>query len=1503
MTILLRKIIVLLVVCGTVSGFAAELNNKFILANYDFNNSSKLNKSIVSKGSKLKCESNVKYSPKGFVGGALDYIPRRNASIKQTLLTLPQSIKQSKSLTIDFYVNMRSKAVSFGRDFYLLGGTQLFFRYAIDRHSFEFGMKTEKGWFAVCTPVNKFFPKKDIWYHLVGVYDGSQISFYVNDKLIGTKNVEGTFRPYPIFVGSCGWSNKLKYEGDFLLDNLIISKSPAYIPKVKVVKTVSAKKATTSKKLKRKSICKFIERPFLVIPKISSAPKINGKPFGGEWEKAAWACNPVFRGDKFISNKLNINTGIMWDDKALYVGFRCYGKRSPIAATTTAGDDGLERDDAVEVMLWIPGKSQRKKPFQFKLNCEGLRDDALRFDFGWTVPWKGAVAKKGNNWSATFRIPFSSIGVTPKSGERWNANFSGFLMGYKYTAFSWSPNYLYHHFNGEYGTIEFGNAATPSSAISSIKKDISALKISGKISSKGMVRVLLIPESGKTQNRGNLGNYVITDFDKIGKNAIAQATKKISEPGKWLVKLPPVPPGQYWAKVLLYNQHNRLVNQECKPVVIESSLDVKVKRYPTRRAAGIWVTVYNMGQKGAKPAKLHIQLLDKSGRTVKNINQKLNRLGVRKMVIVDGLKNGMSYTVKVNVFSKNEKNKLSHQTKFTLPKRPPWADTKAGLSGGKVPAPWTPIKVSNQTLSCWGRTHVLNKALFPQSIVSSGQQIIGKGGISIFVASRNKTERITQAAKAPLIKVSSTGDEAKYTAQAQGKLCKVKVDASLEFDGFMTFDVKVDPRKPLDRLSVDIPLTSAVAKYLQPLLSAKNRDILGRMPKDGYSLDLMTPFWPLSSIWISSDDVGLFFATETTQGWIAPKGKMVQFIPQGKDMLMRLNFYWDKKSFSKSRTWRFYIQTTPVKPYPDDYYEKGARIMHGFQLTQPRTAIEPDSVKSIKLNNMIKSPNWVVDLSLSSEKDMKSLQAMEPIHGLRYVDTILQLCSNNGAITVQYDNRKGSIILKSRWGVIAPQNNAFWKPGVPHVISIVKDTKLRFYIDGKLQGELPLKNAEFKSAILYLGSVNARYTMNKIQLRSDKQVISQVPASETAMKHTSNTLLLEKTKLYLKSNARTLLDKLAEQGVKVMIYFEYWTHMQGGGRSRWEPLIKDMVKECHKRGIKLILYFGFEIAEISEQQDYIDESIAFIDKSSKYYAPAKMNTYIVSYGGPYMEYILYNMERFKKDLGIDGVYLDGTLGMGASDNPAFNCGIPSSDGSRTSTVPVRRIRQLARRIYNLFIPDGGVIYAHLTTTPPTSGFVTCQYFGEHIGFINRSWNAMSDLISDDSARAIYTGKNTGITTSLCLQLMWPHLASKKPRWYEKAAAWCNLYRSAVPSLAPVPKSWKQNDMELFRKRKLSEFGASKAKWYPYWEIAEQTISNPKSLRMSVWQRKDGAMLWAIQNNGPKHIKGNIALKGKLAIKSGAKAQKLLTGSKIIIENGGVNVNILPYEGVLVFIEQ
>jgi hypothetical protein len=276
------------------------------------------------------------------------------------------------------------------------------------------------------------------------------------------------------------------------------------------------------------------------------------------------------------------------------------------------------------------------------------------------------------------------------------------------------------------------------------------------------------------------------------------------------------------------------------------------------------------------------------------------------------------------------------------------------------------------------------------------------------------------------------------------------------------------------------------------------------------------------------------------------------------------------------------------------------------------------------------------------------------------------------------------------------------------------------------------------------------------------------------------------------------------------------------------------------------------------------------------------------------------MARLKKFLGIDGVYLDGTFNLNPSDNPAFGCGIPKQDGTqRVPTVPVERIRSLARRVNNLFIQDGGVIYAHLTLTPPTSGFVTAQYLGEHLGFINRNWNSVSDLIDDATAKALYAGKNSGVPTSLCCQLMWPHLASKKPRWYEKAAAWCGIYRSALPSLAPVPKSWPQNDKEWVRKTKLANWGVDTAEWIPYWELSEKLLATNRALRMSVWRRRDGAMIWAVQNNSNALVNGRIGLSGDLAPPLGSVARDLLSDKEMLLSRNGVSLNLKQYEGTLI----
>lgn len=1405
-----------------------------------------------------------------FRSGALDYRPRIALTQKKPVLLLKKDFIRNGAFTISFDLTMRTDAPNFNRDMYILGGPNMFFRYTVDKRGLQFGVMQDSKWYVAGTPYGKFVAKKDANYRIKCVYDGTRVILSVDGKVLGETKAPAGFKPGNLFLGACGWSDDLKWEGDFAMKKLRLAAIPEYDaapPKVQQEATASG----------------FEERPFAVIPKVSQPPPLNGVPRGGDWGRAAVLTNPVYRGEFEITAKLDFNTYLLYDDENIYVGFIVNQKRAPLAVTPAEakGDDGLERDDAVQVIFSIPGAA--KNPYQFKLNCNGQRDDAApRHTFSWNADWRGNTAVNGKQWSATFAIPFKNFAVpAPRAGTHWGANFCAFLAGESYIGFCWSPNFQYHHLDGQFGTIEFGTAKTPAAGFGRITRQASVFNVAGMMETAGMVRALLFPEKNNGEGRGNLGGFVITDFDKTGRGAVAQASETLKNAGSWTLQLPPVAPGRYWLKVMQSGPDGKLLAQECKPVVVANDISVEIKKYPVRRAASIWITAHHLPDAGQKPEKVSVRLLDRDGLELKSYSKPLAGFDHRIFIMMDGLKNAASYKAELTVYDRNGKAAIVRDYPFEIPPRPVWADTTAGTAGDVVPKPWTPVTVDGDNLNCWGRTYGFRDALFPQSITSQHKPVLGRNGIRLALTGDDGRTVYVNKASAPLtLKGSPGGARADFGGEAVSAVGTVDVSGFMDFDGFMKYTLKVRPRSGLKKVALEIFISPECAEFLQPLLETSSRDAAGRLPDKPLAFDMMTPQNRRAEIWIASDDIGFYFTTDTYGNWQSRPGRMVEIIPQkGGGALLRLNFYDADKGFTGERQWHFFMEAAPVRPYPDDYYEAGGRICHGFNPLLARTAVEPDAVKTLELDTTGK--DWSLEFSLRAGKDLAAYHKLEPLPYFAYNDLLLGIqVPGKPKITLRYVNKTGEMVLATPWGQLAQP--APWAKDEAHKVRIAcEGGTLAFSVDGGEPRKLRIDPAVPGGKIrLELGSVTGSYLLDSLAFNGGEQLAGP---------------------LSLQSDARTQLDEVADLGFKYMIYFENWSHIQAGGSSRWEPIIKEAVAAAKKRGIKILLYFGFEIADVPEMRDYIDEMVVDVDASSRYYAPARMNTYIASLAGPQLEYYVHNMERLKREVGIEGVYLDGSLGLNGSNNPAFGCGYEMPDGSWGFTTPVERIRELARRIYNIFIPDGGVVKAHVTFTPPTSAFVTTQFLGEHLGFTNRPWVDMAELIDDDAARAIYAGRNSGVTTEICLQLIHPHLADKNPGWYPRAAAWFNLYRSGVNTLAPFPKQWSQNADELHRKNQLSAYGVSKARWVPYWELNGKVVQTAPALRMSLWQRADKGMVWAIQNNSAKAVSGRIGTIAEFAPSAGSRAVDLKTDREIPLHQDGVDVDIPPFEGALIFI--
>ncbi len=165
----------------------------------------------------------------------------------------------------------------------------------------------------------------------------------------------------------------------------------------------------------------------LKVPKTTKKPKIDGRFDEEEWKDAAIISGFVTSDGKFTSD--NTKAFLSYDNDALYIAFELHDSNiEEIRANETEHDKNVWSDDCVEI--FIDPNYTRDTYFHLIMNSLGTKYDALcsigKFDREWNGFWEGAssVDIDEQRWIAEIKIPFSTLGKTPKAGERWLINLA-----------------------------------------------------------------------------------------------------------------------------------------------------------------------------------------------------------------------------------------------------------------------------------------------------------------------------------------------------------------------------------------------------------------------------------------------------------------------------------------------------------------------------------------------------------------------------------------------------------------------------------------------------------------------------------------------------------------------------------------------------------------------------------------------------------------------------------------------------------------------------------------------------------------------------------------------------------------------------------------------------------------------------------------------------------------------------------------------------------------------
>ncbi len=204
------------------------------------------------------------------------------------------------------------------------------------------------------------------------------------------------------------------------------------------------------------------------------------------------------------------------------------------------------------------------------------------------------------------------------------------------------------------------------------------------------------------------------------------------------------------------------------------------------------------------------------------------------------------------------------------------------------------------------------------------------------------------------------------------------------------------------------------------------------------------------------------------------------------------------------------------------------------------------------------------------------------------------------------------------------------------------------------------------------------------------------------------------------ANDETVIDRIAAAGVKYLILHEAWALIQNYGMPADENSLTSFINKCHERGVKVLLYFGYEYSMLAPDwnekcEDYLTKTVTGNFTGGWQRKPWQRD-FIACYRGGYADELLKRVEYALDTYGADGIYTDGTYVPWECANEGHGCGYRDANGILHTSYPVLPVREFVKRLYETVHKRGGIIDTHQSSCciMPTLSFCDSYYDGENI---------------------------------------------------------------------------------------------------------------------------------------------------------------------------------------------
>jgi hypothetical protein len=1213
----------------------------------------------------------------------------------------------------------------------------------------------------------------------------------------------------------------------------------------------------------------------LALPLLAARPTIDGRIGDDEWRGAVslFGFRELNTG-QFLAPQPQVLLGR--DAEALYLAARLPKPAgAALKQAVTAHDGQLWDDDAVELFIDPHGGDGRY--YQFIVNAAGVTWESVAHDASFSAEWEARTGVADDAWTAEVRVPLAALGVAaPAEGAVWGFNVGWDRQTPSPALLSWSPVTKGFHQPEAFRQVTFLHGAAP-------------FTIAGVTDPQGGWLGLKVQCEAP---QGETATAALTVAQLGGAKNVQTGTASL-DPGERRpvgvrIDLPmkdgaPVA-GDYEARLAL-TAGAVTCTDITVPFTIRPKLEIALRKCFLEDSKVI-VQVSTPGvQLPEGQGVLQVQLLTAEGQVAKDVVAALPAQGKSAEVTLPmaGLASGQ-YAVRAVATDANGAEVGRASTPFELPAKPAWLGSKEGLTD-KVLPPWTPVKVDGRTVSVWGRTYEFEGMPLPSAVTTAGASVLA-GPIRLVA----QADGVAQEWGSPKASVTERKPSAAtIRTETSSQSLRLAGSVRVEYDGVLRSDFAVEPlgAATLDSLVLEVPVKADNAKYLYHFPGQWGSSYnAGALPKDGFE----APFRPY--IWLGDDDRGVAWFSESDQGFTPSQAKDVTSIRrEGEQVILRVRIIGEPVKLTAPLKLTFGMEATPVKPLKPDVWDY--RICHhgNYGIEDQVASFSAPAIYPAEGNIDLKQGTfeaWVRP-QFDPQPDVDPNDPGRGKFNRSLFDVVLPGDSQIGFYWNIDDRGMRAYYKQGTEYPLLLTSSPKWQKGEWHHVALTWGDETAIWLDGQKVASRAYKGTLDKplaGATIQLGLTICEFDVDEMRISDVPRTSFDLTQPPSADEHT---LLLDRFNndftpdskrktapekgsagvpgtgtgfvegkfgraltLYGAGRPMSILDRLAELGVRTICFHEHWTDIQDYATTTYTAELRKLVAACHAKGVKLLLYFGYEMSNIAPEWDlYSDECLVY-PRAGGYPRQPEQIAYIVCYDSPWQDYPVDGIAKLIDEFDIDGVYLDGTEYPWACANQLHGCGYMRPDGSLAQTYPIFAYRDILRRIYTVVKtrkPDGQVnVHNSTCMVMPSLGWATSSWDGEQFGGIDAGPFAM-EVLPLDAFRCEFMGRQWGVPAEL--------LCYNRPYTYHQAMSFSLLHDVLVRgslggSLELESKLWHAMD----------DFGRDQATFIPYWGAAGRFRTNADPVKVSGYSRGAKGIMLVISNLGKDPTQARVELDRK-----------------------------------------